>query len=59
MITRVGWTDGGKHVCIHVQTMRTHFSVDMTPDEGEELANDLLWVVNVARNERASKEGSE
>lgn len=59
MITMVGWTDGGKHVCIHVQTKRTQFSVDMTPDEGEELANDLLRVVNVARNERASKEGSE
>lgn len=55
MILQVGWTDGGKTVCIHVQTKRTSFCVDMTPDEGEELANNLLRIVNVACNESASK----
>lgn len=56
MITMVGWTDGGKTVCIHVQTKRTLFTVDMTPEKGRELANNLLRVVEIACKERASKE---
>lgn len=59
MITMVGWSDGGKTVCLFVQTKRTQFSVDMTPDEGEKLANDILRVVEIAERERTSREGSE
>ena len=59
MITMVGWSDGGKTVSLFVQTKRTQFSVDMSPEQGRELANDLLRVVEIASRERASKEGSE
>lgn len=59
MITMVGWADGGKIVCLHAQTKRTSFCMDMSPEQGRELANDLLRVVEIAERERASREGSE
>ena len=57
--TIVEYGEGGKTVCIHVQTTRVSFAVDMSPEDGEELANNLLRVVGIAKMERASKEGSE
>ena len=52
MIAQVGRTEDG-NLCIHVQTKRTMFTVTMTPEEGRELAENIIWSIEILCGKKA------